>query len=398
MKVLDFTRDLSGPYTSMMLAELGADVIEIEHPLGGDETRSWPPELDGIGGYFATINRSKRCLAVDLKRKEGLQIAIDLARGSDVVMQSFTPGVADRLGIGYNAIRAVNPDVVYYSLSGFGQDGPWRNRRGYDPILQAVSGHMSVMGEKDGGPVKSMVPIADVSTAIHGTAAILAALLRRVRTGRGQHIDMSMLDVMVSMLSVVGARYLLTGVVPTRQGTENPQRVPSAAFECSDGRHLQVVPNQRQWLSFCELIGRPDWVEDPNFATPQARVKNSAVVYSSLREIFRQRSSSEWEELLSTATVACSRINNLAEVFDLEQVKHRGLVGSFDVPGLGQYPALRLPFSFSETDTPIRSHPPRLGEHTIEILRSTGRTEVAIEKLIADGVVRQMNAEATSIA
>ncbi|MBU6423906.1 MAG: CoA transferase, partial [Chloroflexi bacterium] len=232
VRVLDLSRDLSAPYTSMMLAELGADVIEVEHPLTGDETRSWPPMVDGLSGYFATVNRSKRGIAVDLKHPEGVRIILDLARDAEVVMQSFTPGVADRLGIGYEAVRRVNEDVVYYSLSGFGQDGPWRTRRGYDPIMQAISGHMSVMGERDRGPVKSMAPTADVSTAIYGCAAILGALFRHERTGRGDHIDMSMLDVMVSTLSVVATRYLWTGALPRRQGTENPARVPSAAFEC----------------------------------------------------------------------------------------------------------------------------------------------------------------------
>lgn len=206
VKILDLCRDLSGPYTSMMLAELGADVVEVEHPATGDETRSWPPLVDGVSGYFATVNRSKRGVAIDLKRPEGIAIVLELARDADVVMQSFTPGVADRLGVGYEAVRAVNPDVIYYSLSGFGQDGPWRTRRGYDPILQAMSGHMSVIGEKGRGPVKSMVPIADVSAATQGCAAILGALFRHARTGRGQQIDLSMLDVMVSMLVVVATR------------------------------------------------------------------------------------------------------------------------------------------------------------------------------------------------
>ena len=206
IRVLDLSRDLSGPYTSMMLAELGADVIEIEHPATGDESRSWPPRLDGIGGYFATVNRSKRSLALDLKHPDGLAIALDLARRSDVVMQSFTPGTADRLGIGYAAVRDINESVIYYSLSGYGQDGPWRTRRGYDPILQAVSGLMSVTGEAGRGPVKSMVPVADLSSAVYGTAAILGALFHRERIGQGQHVDLAMLDVMVSLLTVVAAR------------------------------------------------------------------------------------------------------------------------------------------------------------------------------------------------
>ena len=393
VKVLDLSRDLAGPYTAMILAELGADVVKVEHPAAGDESRSWPPRLDGIGGYFATVNRSKRSLAVDLKAPDGIAVVLDLARRSDVVMQSFTPGVADRLGIGYDAVRAIKPDVVYYSLSGYGQDGPWRAKRGYDPILQAASGHMSVMGETGRGPVKSMVPIADVSTAIHGVAAILGALFRHERTGRGQHIDMSMMDVMVSMLSVVAARHLLTGAIPTRNGTETPQRVPSAAFECADGRYLQAVPNQRQWPAFCGLLGHPEWTHDPRFATPIARVENAEVLYELVRAAFRQKDAAEWENLLSEATIACSPINDLADVFSLDQVKHRQLVEEYEVPGIGHFPGLRLPFRYSETPAAIHRHPPRLGEQSVEILREIGRSEEEIGRLLAEGVVRQFEPE-----
>jgi crotonobetainyl-CoA:carnitine CoA-transferase CaiB-like acyl-CoA transferase len=388
IRVLDLCRDLSGPYTAMMLAELGADVIELEHPTTGDETRSWPPLMDGFSGYFATVNRSKRSLALDLKSPQGVEIVLELASRSDVVMQSFTPGVADRLGVGYEAVRAINPGVVYYSLSGFGQDGPWRERRGYDPILQAISGHMSVMGEKGGLPVKSMVPTADLFAAIHGYAAILGALLRRERTSRGQQIDLSMLDVMVSVLSVVGTRYLHTGQLPMPHGTENPGRVPSAAFECADGRMLQLVPNQRQWADFCRVIARPGWETDPRFATPSARVDNAEALMPELRAVMRTRTASEWEQLMRTISVACAPINNLAEVFSLDQVRHRGLVQEYALDDGRVMPGLALPFRYSETPSQIRRRPPGLGEHTAEILRELGRSDEEIRKLLATSVVR----------
>lgn len=387
VRVLDLCRDLAGPYASMMLAEHGADVVEVEHPDGGDEIRSWPPHIHGIDGYFGSINRSKRSIAIDLKSPRGIEIVKALARESDIVMQSFTPGVADRLGIGYEAIRAVKPDVVYYSVSGYGQTGPWRHKRGYDPIIQAASGFMSVTGEAGRTPVKSMIPIADLSTAAYGYAGIVSALYRKSRTGKGQHLELSMLDVMVSMLSVVGTRHLLTGVVPTRNGTENPQRVPSAAFLCSDGGYLQLVPNQRQWPLFCTLMGRPDWEHDPRFATPAARVENQFELYPVVREIFATKTVDEWITLAEAATIACSRINSIEEVFKLPQVEHREMVQTYEVGDGIEIPAIAFPFKYSQTPITIKSPPPRLGQHTVEILEEIGRSDAEIAELIGDRVV-----------
>lgn len=387
IRVLDLTGALAGPYAAMMLAEHGADVIEVEHPVTGDEARVWPPIVGGVSSYFGTINRSKRSLAVDLKDAEGLAVVRDLAARADVVMQSFTPGVIDRLGLGYNDVRTLNPSVVYYSLSGYGQDGPWRHRRGYDPIIQAASGFMSVTGEAGRTPVKSMIPIADLSSAIYGYAAILGALFRRQRTGRGQHIDLAMMDVNVSMLSVVGSRYLHTGVVPERSGTQNPQRVPSAAFECRDGRFLQVVPNQRQWSSFCALLGHPEWADDPRFATPTARTDHQDVLYPLIRAAFLTRDGDDWSRVLEDATIASSPIYSIDEVFALAQVQHRQVVQSYDGPDGEPVAAISLPFRYSETPTRIRTGPPRLGEHSVEVLRELGRSEGVIEGLLQRGAI-----------
>lgn len=388
VKVLDLTRDLAGPYASMILAELGAQVIEIEHPETGDETRLWPPFTNGVSGYFGTINRSKRSLALNYKTQEGMDAVYDLVREADIVMQSFTPGVADRLGLGYEKLRTLNPRIIYLSISGFGQDGPWSKKRGYDPILQAASGFMSVTGEKGRTPVKSMIPVADVSTGIYSVSAVLAALYRQARTGKGQSIDMSMFDVNVGMTTVVGTRYLLTGEVPERQGTENPQRVPSAAFECSDGVYLQLVPNQRQWTDFCDMLDRPDLADHELYASPLDRVRNQDTLYPLLREIFLTRTSEEWAELLEANRIAHSPIYRLNEVFSLEHTKARGIATSYHVEGIGEVPAIALPFKLSETPSRIYSAPPRLGEHTEEILREIGRTDEQIEEMKASGAVR----------
>jgi crotonobetainyl-CoA:carnitine CoA-transferase CaiB-like acyl-CoA transferase len=390
IRVLDLTRDLSGPYTSMMMAENGADVIEVERPDTGDETRSWPPMVnDELSGYFATVNRSKRSLALDLKAPDGLAVARELAARADVVMQSFTPGVATRLGLGFEQVRELSPHVVYYSLSGYGQTGPMGGKRGYDPILQAASGFMSVLGDRHSGPVKSVVPVADLMTAIHGYAAILAGLVAVARDPQApaQHIDMAMMDVMVASLSVVASRYLITGVVPEPSGAQNPQRVPSAAFECGDGRYLQVVPNQRQWQAFCGALGHPEWKDDPRFATPLARVAHQDELYPMIREILRAREIGEWVAEFDRIGVACSPIYNLAEVFALDQVRLRECVRSYDYPGAGAVPALALPFRYSDARCDIRSRPPMIGEHSAEVLRELGHSEKDIARMLTAGVI-----------
>jgi crotonobetainyl-CoA:carnitine CoA-transferase CaiB-like acyl-CoA transferase len=393
IRVLDLTRILSGPLCSMMLAEFGADVITIEHPDKGDEVRAWPPFLDtdkSFSSYFATINRSKRSLALDLKSPEGLAIAKKLAAKADIVMESFTPGVADRLGLGYKDIAAINERVIYYSLSGFGQTGPERERRGFDPILQAVSGLMSVTGEKGGGPIKTMVPVADVSAATHGLAAIMGALFKRERTNRGQAIDISMMDVMVSMLSVVGSRYLVTKEIPPRSGTENPQRVPSAAFECADGRYVQISPNQPHWATFSNLLEHPEWVTDPRFAGPAARVDHGDELYALIRKAMLRRPLSEWLTLFDENSIVAGPINDLHDVFNHPQILARNMVQYYDAPGVGSVPAIGLPFKFSEADPRIRRPPPRLGEHSEEILKELGYTVPQIDALATSRVIRRL--------
>jgi formyl-CoA transferase len=242
---------------------------------------------------------------------------------------------------------------------------------------------MSLTGESGRGPVKTIVPIADVSTAIYGSSAILGALFHRERTKEGQYIDMSMMDVMVSLLSVVGTRYLLTGVVPQRNGTENPQRVPSSAYECSDGKLIQTVPNQRQWPTFCKVLGHPEWTDDERYENPAVRVANQDTLYPQIRAAFKKRTSEEWAAILDEATIACSPIYSIDEVFNLPQVKARNMVQSYEVEGYGDVPAIGSPVKYSETPPRISSPPPRLGQHTVEVLSELGRSQDEIDRLVS---------------
>ena len=353
----------------MILGEMGAEVIKVEDPRGGDESRAWPPRLPGdLSGYFAALNRNKRGITVNLKHPRGRQIVHELARMSDIAVENFTPGVVDRLGIGYADLRVLNPKIIYCSISGFGQDGPYRERRGYDPILQAMGGLMGVTGEIDGGPLKTMIPIADLSAGVFSALGLCSALYSRSQTGEGQYLDMSMLDVMVAMTTTVGGMYLHTGVVPPRSGTENPTRVPSAAYECADGVYVQLVPNQRQWVRFCEIIGEPRLAADSRYATPISRIEHRDTLNPVIRAAMKRQDAQYWIDRFVGEGIAAGPIHTLDTLFADPQVVHRGMVGEFRHPVAGDVKAINLPFRLSGTPVQIRSHPPDLGEHTEEVL------------------------------
>jgi formyl-CoA transferase len=369
IRVLDMTRAFGGPLATMVLAEMGADVIKIEEPNVGDESRTFSPILEGgVSSYFASLNRSKRSVTLNLKTAQARDIVLQLAATSNVFVENFTPGVAARLGLSYEDVKRVRPDIIYCSISGFGQDGPYRERKGYDPVLQAMGGLMGVTGEKGGGPIKSMVPIADISVGHMTTMAILAALFNYARRGSGQYIDMSMLDVMVSMQTTVGTAYLNTGVVPRRSGTENPARTPSAAFECSDGVYIQLVPNQRQWKDFCTIIGGPELIDDPRFADNLARVANQDALYPLVRKLMRAKPSKYWDDAFVKAGIPAGPINELDALFADPQVVARKMALQFEDDRAGTVHGIDLPFRFSDAPVHMRSRPPHLGEHTADVL------------------------------
>lgn len=386
--VLDLTRAFGGPLCTMMLGEMGAEVIKVEEPSSGDETRTWPVKLGaGLSTYFATLNRNKQSLTLNLKSDEGRAIVLELAGRSGIFVENFTPGVAERLGVGYETIRSKRPDVIYCSISGFGQSGPYRNRKGYDPILQAMGGLMGVTGEKGGGPIKSMIPVADIAAGLAASNAILAAIVHREKTGEGQYLDMSMMDVMVSLTTILGTAVLNGGRVPPRSGTENPVRVPSAAFQCSDGKYLQLVPNQRQWKSFCDVVGAPELADDPRFVDNLARIDNQDELYPRLRAIFRTRTSAEWEDKLLAAGIPAGPILLLDELFKNPQVVAREMVFEYDHPTGGPVKALNLPFRMSGSPVRMNCVPPDLGEHTDDILKSLGSSPEDIRRMRESGVV-----------
>lgn len=389
LQVLDLTRAFGGPLCTMMLGEMGADVIKVEAPNQPDEARTWPPLLNGrYSGYFAALNRNKRAITLNLKTDAGHDILMRLAEKADVFVENFTPGVADRLGIGYDDVRTGNPTTIYCSISGFGQNGPYRTRKGYDPILQAMGGFMGVTGEKGGSPIKSMIPVADISAGLLSTIAILAGLMHRQRTGEGQFIDMSMLDGMVSLLTTVGTTYLNTGVVPPRSGTENPARVPSSAFECADGVYIQLVPNQRQWKRFCGCIGAPELAEDPRFTDNIARIENQDALYPRLRTIFETRPSNEWLNVLLENGIPCGPIYTLDKLFEDPQVIARSMTAELQHEAAGEFTAIRLPFRMSRSPIEIRSAAPMHGEHTDTVLAEMlGLDDQTIAELRKEGAV-----------
>ncbi len=389
VRVLDFSRVLAGPYCSMMLAELGAEVIKVEEPNGGDEAREWPPFIHGQSGYFFSVNRSKRSVAIDLKKEAGKRIVRELAARSDVVVENFAPGVTRRLGIDYPTLAALKPDLIYCSISGFGQTGPYRDKKAYDPILQAMSGLMSVTGSRDGEPVKCGFAVTDVASAIFAAFAISTSLYRRERTGQGQYIDLGMLDCSLAMSTFQAAIYLCGGEVPGLFGSENPTRVPSANYLTADGRYLHLVVNDRQWPKFCEILDVPELASDPDFANNRARVANRDRVNALVSRRMRTRNAEEWLALFDAEGLPAGPVNSLDRVIADPQVRAREMVQSFEHPLAGLVEAIDMPFRFAEDGTHIRSAPPLLGQHTEEILRGVlGYSGEEVERLKAEGVVR----------
>ena len=389
IRVLDLTRALAGPFCTLMLGDNGADVIKVEIPGTGDDTRKWgPPFIGEESAYYLSINRNKRSLTLNLQDAQAQQVFMKLAKDIDVVVENFTPGVMGRFGLDYDAVKAVNPKVVYCSISGFGQDGPYRNRPAYDQIMQGVGGLMSITGEPDGEPQKIGIAVTDIGAGMWSAFAIMAALHHREKSGEGQYIDISMLDAQVAWLTYQAAFFFANGEAPKRMGAAHPTLVPYQAFMCNDGKYINVaVGSERIWGRFCQGMGREDLKDHPDYATNSVRVNHRGAMVSMLQEIFLTRPVAEWVEDLQAANVPCGPINDLADVFADPQVLARNMYLEMPHPTLGSIKQTGLPIKFSLTPGGLDRHPPLLGEHNQEILQSLGYSDADVQSLKEQSVI-----------
>ena len=402
LKVLDLSRVLAGPWCTQILADLGADVVKVERPVAGDDTRHWgPPFLQDADGkdtdqatYFTACNRNKRSVTIDMATTEGQALIRQMAASSDVLVENFKVGGLQQYGLDYASLKAVNPRLVYCSITGFGQDGPYAERAGYDLLIQASSGMMSITGRADdepgGGGMRVGVALTDLFTGVYASTAILAALNMRHSTGQGQYIDMALLDVGMAILANQGAGFLNTGRVPQRQGNSHPSLAPYQDFPTADGAMLLAVGNDGQFARFCQAAGQPGWATDPRFASNTQRVLNRTALITAMEAVTRTRSTAEWTALLEDKAVPCGPINNLAQAFADPQVQARGL--RVELPratgdGIARIAGVASPLRLASAPPVLRHAPPALGQHTDEVLREMGLDASRIAALRQAGVV-----------
>ena len=388
VRVLDLTRVLAGPFASMMLGDMGADVIKVEETGKGDDTRKWPPFAGGEASYFMSVNRSKRSLTLNLKAPAGVAILKRLAAKSDVLLENFRTGTMEKLGVGYATLRRLNPRLVYCAISGFGESGPHAGRGGYDLIVQGEAGIMDITGFADGPPVKVGTSVADLVSGMAAAHGITLALLARARTKRGQKVEISMLDVMASLLTYQAGLYFATGQRPGRRGNAHPSIVPYEVFKAADAYLTLGVANNGLWKQCCAALQRPDLVTDARFDTEAKRVEHRATLVPLLNEIFGARDVDEWLKRLDAVGVPAGRINTVAEVCESEHLKARGMIVALPHPTAKSVTVLGVPIRLHATPGAADTPPPLLGQHTDDILRTVlGLKPPAIAKLRHDGVI-----------
>ena len=378
VRVFDLTRILAGPTCTQLLGDLGADIIKVEKPFVGDDTRTWGPPYvkDRLGNdttesaYYLSANRNKRSVTIDLSQPAGIELAKKFIGKSDVLIENFKVGGLAKLGLGYEDIREQFPNLVYCSVTGFGQTGPYAPRAGYDFLAQGIGGIMSITGAPEGEPVKVGVGIADVMTGMYASTAILAALRHRDATGEGQHIDTCLLDTQISWLINEGTNYLISGKIPKRLGNEHPNIVPYKVFSTSDGYVILAVGNDRQFRDWCTAAGADDLKDDERFKTNPLRIKNREALYQKMPSFMKRKTTKEWLSIMEEVKVPCSPVNNIEQVFDDPHVKHREMKIEMDheLSGSGKVPLIGNPLKLSATPPQYRRPPPTLGQHTEEVL------------------------------
>jgi len=400
LRVLDLSRVLAGPWAGQILADLGAEVIKVERPGNGDDTRAWGPpflkdaygESTGEAAYYLSANRNKQSVTIDFTKPQGQQLVRELAAKSDILIENFKVGGLEAYGLDYASLKVLNPDLIYCSITGFGQTGPYAKRAGYDFMVQGLGGLMSLTGRPEGeegaGPVKVGVALTDILTGLYSTVAILAALAHRQHDGGGQHIDMALLDVQVACLANQAMNYLTTGVAPQRLGNAHPNIVPYQDFPTTDGDFILTVGNDSQFRKFAEVAGRPEWVDDPRFATNKLRVANRSELVPLIRQATVFKTTAQWVAQLEAVGVPCGPINDLAQVFADPQVQARGLAMQLPHALAGLVPQVASPIRLSKTPVEYRNAPPLLGEHTRQVLEQVlGLKAATVEALRRSGVV-----------
>jgi crotonobetainyl-CoA:carnitine CoA-transferase CaiB-like acyl-CoA transferase len=387
IRVIDLTRILSGPFCSMFLADMGADVIKVEDPDGGDPVRHQGEAVNGYSLYFASFNRNKRSITLNLRTDEGKQVLRDLLRTADVVIDNYRPGVMDRMGFGREALRAIKPDLVSCHVTGFGLDGPYKDRPSFDFIAQAMSGFMAVNGDPDGPPRRAAPPISDLVAGAYAAMGVLAALVRRERTGQGEEVSTALTDGMTSMLAFLATNYFATGREPQRTGNDHPLVAPYGLFEASDGQIAVAPSNDSFYLRLLDVLGLQGLREREEYRTNAQRVERRAQINAEVNAVTRTNTVAHWIERINAAGVPCGRVMSIGEVFDDPQVQHQQMRITIDHPVHGKQDVLGFPIKFTDDPCRVHRHPPALGEDTDAVLASIGRTPQDIAALRERGAV-----------
>ena len=390
VRVIDLTRILAGPYCTMMLGDLGAEVIKIEAPGRGDDTRHWGPPFteSGEAAYFMCVNRNKRSLTLNLKSERGLEILKDMISQGDVLVENFKAGTLSRWGLDYERLQELRPGLIYCTVTGYGYTGPYSSRPGYDFIVQAMGGFMSITGPKEGDPHRAGVAIADISAGMFAASAVLAALYARERTGEGQRIDMALLDSQIALLTYAASNYFVSGETPARHGNAHPNIVPYQSFTARDGQFAFAAGNDSQWEKFCGAVDRPQWLHDERFRTNSARVQNRDLVAAALDDLFVTRDAAHWLALCEQIGLPAGPINSIDRVFEDAQVQAREMRVTAQHSENGDVPLLNSPLRIPTAPTSIRRAPPTLGEHTEEVLAEMfGLDAASVAALRQEGVV-----------